>query len=1483
MKNVSALFKKSCQSDDVQCQVKVKVYDRLQRSIRCILDGDDFFEESLSIESQATSSDSFNIGGVCSTKFSVALTSKGIATLQENDAFAKNMCWVVTQYNKIDDTDFETPQSIDDFSVDIDGFEIKDAACPLGVFYISSVMNNDYSCDIEGYDGMLAFEKPIPATQLSVLQKEKKTIKDWVNWAFADCVWGRYNFTYEVDANTVNQDTLFVVSDDTNIATYRDMLGYLSILAGGFCTFDATGVFKIKRYSYSPVEVGLSHKKLIDGKFDDRLSVVTRVVSSVAGFDYERVATDTGNKNHVELGIAENPFLRGLQPYDQTSLDQSVLSALGNIADSIISKEFYGCDATLANCPYLELGDCVSVSRLVVSPDGNETDIVETSIIATSLTYSFGGDVELVSSSTVGDSPSVSSGDRSSSPKNSVVGKDSRVDDLIKDLNRTRYITKTVKVPLTYKKGDDYYENTGTPIVDTGMTWSSEYRVPGNANPKMSVNISTKRIGVGDVTDAFHVSDASRSGAIFTTEPVDISSFITDAASNVSNINVFADFTGVKQKLMLARYSPAFSATVEGVVPWNRRASASISVKYATPFVHEGYIYDEIKTPVKYSVTCHGELYNKFEDSAENEHIEATSDKSGSGSMYNIVPNLYYRRNSHYNYTSFLYSDPETMLNRKLPTFDMSFTSVGEMQQALGDAFQMKYSAFSRSRDGSIGTVGDGEFVTSEHVYYPQSSTSKTFNGTGRDGVSIPVGAAHTSMAGFQFSDVPSSMIETWLLPHWYLFNLPEALTVTYTVKEEVPSDVSGVATSVNENTKGIAELRSEVAALNKLATLLGYQTQVNAEDIAALQKAVDALIPSEDISAEIAKLQSQIDEINKKLDGGGSSTELANRVSTLETDVSGLKTKTDSLQSSITTLTSNVTTLESSVNALQTDNTSIHSDITAINTRLDGIGTTEEMQTQINELKSDVSDINTRLDNIGSTEEMAQNITDLTTRLTTAEGSISTLQSDMTTAKSDISSLGTRISANEYSISNITVTLDAIRKTLADHEKRITALEQGGGGEGGSGGEGGGGGNELAISDVWFEDANGNRIPETFCRDNVWYWQTDSYEELYLGISVTGASTPTTNQFYVQYDGSSWETFGSSTTELKSPDSFYAPSVDTIRKYKASATLGSDTVWSSEMQLGGFTPMNTTLSESGEYPTKTFTMTAEYGAPSAGFGEYRYKFGYAESESAEPTILQDWGSNNSITVTAGSAEVGGLTEVYVFAYATDGARTTRKVGFTKTVAQTLQITDNWFQRSVDGERLPDLLYKDGVWYSPYYGDYKYLYIGATSNVEGASKSFYYKRYGDDDTFYYQVGSTVTGDISSDSVNASSDGYDRRYIYKTVVTDGTSTAETTMQLAGYPGLGGSLEQLSQSGNTYTFKATSDSGLPSVGISEYKYKFRWFDPESTNYYVLQDYSTKDTVSFTLGSDVVGGSKSGLLYLDIKDGYETREDARDVPLG
>lgn len=1468
MKNVTALFKASCNSDVVQSLFKIFVYNKLGGSLYATLEGDDFFENSLTITSQATSSSSFNIGGVCAGKLTVTLTRAGVSKLKNASALRKGMCWKVVQWNKVADSS----QSTKDFSKNTDGTENTSGKCNLGVFYVSAVENNDYSCGITAYDGMLAFDKTVTSANNQYMQQNKKTVAGWVEWICGICVTGNYSFEHGVASGLPNSGMSFALSDDKTVSTYRDALGYLSIISGGFCTFDENGAFLIKDYSYTPVSLGMSHKRLITGKFDDKVSEITAVYSSVAGFDFERSSTGSSDKNSVEISISENPFIRGLQPYDKTEMDSSVLTSLNNLADAIIMKEFYGCDCTLSAYPFIDIGDCLSIDRVVVSEDGSATDIVETSIVVSEITYSAGSSIEIKSNSTSGSSTSISSGSRTSQPKVSSAATDNRVDDLIEGMAKYKYTTKTIKVPLTYENriGGSQTAELGTPIKQTGFSIGVNYN-SATESYVTTKNIQTEELNISIPDNAFHTSLPKDSmsdigggvgksyseGLKFFSIPVNLNSYISDAESKVSNIRVYADFSKAKRMCFLTMYHPMLGGD------WSNpqagcNSSGNLNIEYTTPFVFNDYAYRPIKSMMKFRVSGSFTVIR-----AEDDSTSLRGTVSGKQQAPGIKPDFQYS-NNYGDMESFMYAGDTAIA----PIFDMRFNTLAEMRKAIsatGFSFAYAPSEYYLGKKGLI-TVSAYDYSDGNGEPDSTETSVELFNYRPELLSVFGYADAFPTHADFiePWKDSDGKITGYYVNLHGYYTNLPENILLTYTVKEEVPDDINSVIDSINDNEKGIEELRAEVAELKELSVLTGYNVQNNTEDIAALQKAVDALDPSGDISAEIANLQSQIDEINKKLDEGGSTTELENRVSALETDVSGLKTTTGSLQSSVTALTSDVSTLKSNVEALQTDNTSIHSDITSINTKLDGIGTTEEMQTQINELQSDVASINTRLDNIGSTEEMAQQIADLSTRMTTAEGNISTLQSDMTTAKSAITSLGKRVSDNEYSISNITVTIEAIQKTLADHEKRITALEQGGGG-----------GDELAISEIWLEDKNGNKISSAFCKDDVWYWENDSDATLYLGISVTGASSETTNQFYVQYEGGSWETFGSTTTELKSPSSFYAPSEGTIRKYKASATLGSDTVESSELKLSGFPVMQTSLSESGDYPTKTFTLTASQGAPTVGVSEYKYKFGYAKSESAEPTILQDWGSVNSITVTAGSAEVGGLSEVYVSAYATDGARTTRKVGYTKTVAQTLAITDNWFQVVKTGERLPELLKKDGVWYYPYNGDNKYLYIGATASVSGASKSFYEKYHEKSDSQYTTVGEETTGDLSTVSINADSGGYDSRYDYKTQVTDGNDTVMNVMQLAGYSSLYGSLKQKRQSGSTYTYKASSDSGLPSVGISKYQYRFRWEDYNTETVYVLQDYSSVNTISFELGSATIGGSKEGYLRLDIKDGYETAE--------
>ena len=191
MKNVTDLFKESCNADIVSCMVKIEVSYNTSYEPIVTLSGDDLIENSIRISSQTTSYQSFTIGGVCSSRLNLTLSRKGVSKLKDSGAFRKGMCWKVIQWNKVNDDN----QDLTDFSVNIDGSENTSGKCKLGVFYVSKIDNDDYSCDIEAYDGMLAFEKSINATNLKFMRNNLKTTEEWVDYIVNKCRTLRYVFS----------------------------------------------------------------------------------------------------------------------------------------------------------------------------------------------------------------------------------------------------------------------------------------------------------------------------------------------------------------------------------------------------------------------------------------------------------------------------------------------------------------------------------------------------------------------------------------------------------------------------------------------------------------------------------------------------------------------------------------------------------------------------------------------------------------------------------------------------------------------------------------------------------------------------------------------------------------------------------------------------------------------------------------------------------------------------------------------------------------------------------------------------------------------------------------------------------------------------------------------------------------------------------------------------------------------------------------
>lgn len=475
MKSVSNAFKLSCDNDVIDSDFLVYVSKGKNGNVLCTLDNTDFIIQTMRLRGSSTSEQTISIGGVCSTEFTMTLTKKGVDKLQSNNSLKKNYCLHVVQWNKVDDEN----QSSESPIYNVDGSLNTSGRCDLGYYYISKIKNSDYDCEITAYDGMLRFDKAIGAKVLKHMKKNKKTISDWLAYFCTKLNNSYFSFSYSVSSKIVNSDLEVCISDDSEIDTYRQALGYLSALACGFATFTNNGDLIIQTYNTDTSVESINDKRLYDYDFDSYVSKVTSFSSSVAGFDFSLDYTgDKGSSEEIDIEVSENPFLRGLQKYDSDTLDSRIDTALTNIATSILGVCFYGCNVNVVQRPYLDLGDMVDVQRVVVNEDGSLSSINTTNIIVCSYDYSFCSSMSVTSSGATGTSTSSSSGKLSSSPKEKPSSTDSRVDELINDTKLTKKVKKRVPVDFTIVKG--IKEVDLIPADTLGLTY--EYDVDYNIN-----------------------------------------------------------------------------------------------------------------------------------------------------------------------------------------------------------------------------------------------------------------------------------------------------------------------------------------------------------------------------------------------------------------------------------------------------------------------------------------------------------------------------------------------------------------------------------------------------------------------------------------------------------------------------------------------------------------------------------------------------------------------------------------------------------------------------------------------------------------------------------------------------------------------------------------------------------------------------------------------------------------------------------------
>lgn len=928
MKNVTDLFKESCNADIVSCMVKIEVSYNTSYEPIVTLSGDDLIENSIRISSQTTSYQSFTIGGVCSSRLNVTLSRKGVSKLKDSGAFRKGMCWKVIQWNKVNDDN----QDSTNFSVNIDGSENTSGKCKLGVFYVSSIDNDDYSCDIEAYDGMLAFEKSINATNLKFMRNNLKTTEEWVDYIVNKCRTLGYVFSYNIASNLVNLNLQVKISDDVSVKTFREALGYLTILVGGFATFDEDGNLFIRTYDYIPVELTMSHKRLLSGKFDNEVSEITGFYSSVAGFDYENSVTNASTSNTVDIYVSENPFLRGIQEYNKTEANPDILNALTNISDSLLTKLFYGCDITVTAMPYIDLGDCLSVSRLVVSESGVSSDVINSNIVVCDMTYNFGSSLSIKSRSTSGTSTSSTTGDIGSNPKESD-GKDGRVDELIDAFTGVKYVYRTIEIPVTYDK----------PLFDNLSVFSIANRLDADVvateNDKgevikshsQEVRIRTSKVSKprGEFIDKDVYDTQDGEGVLsaynMNCQSGSIMDYIIDPIESIDDISLKLSFEKTRKSTGFscnAIQAPLECFKVDTTIDYklmedyHTETDIEGDLWYKGDFQDpdeykkDGYIVDFWNYPPRssaFAVLNYNFLdggfnwYSLDEDRAlfscnlhgewKSHNLDIENGSKGYGgadvlfSTSKIKTSVYIKDGSN------------SYVNTGSKGIDKNYT-LDEFKSAFGnnESLQVKFeSSFEKGWN-----FGWGEISGSKSASYSSSSAGDVIDSDTylRNLMQNIKAQSGIGTYGWFIKDAFGSDNINYAVAY---DNLPEYATLRYRAKVEVKEDINAVIDAINQGVSA----NEDVSSVNEAVILLGDRVTDLSDNVTAL-------------SAEVATMKGDIASLRSCCNDVKSSIETLNTgYSSLNESVNGLNSAVSGLSGSVDSITSRLDAIDLAVAAI--------------------------------------------------------------------------------------------------------------------------------------------------------------------------------------------------------------------------------------------------------------------------------------------------------------------------------------------------------------------------------------------------------------------------------------------------------------------------------------------------------------------------------------------------------------------------------------
>lgn len=344
----------------------------------CTLTEKDFEENTLVITASALASSGFNVGGTSMAQLSLTLTRDGLHKMQTATTLRRKAKLTVITVEK--------------------GITTK-----RGEFFITELKVSDYSAELTCYDGMVSFDDNLSESDLELLRNTGRTLVDLFDFCIKHTDKSKqYKVSLDttvINGNLMNGGISFKLAKDASVTTYRNILEYASMLAGGFAYMTVDNQLSLGFFTTDVPTDTIESDRVMDYSEDAYPSIVEKVKTSIAGFDIEKVGRSDATKDGLTLAFYENPFLRGFVGENPTELPSVVTTVFDNIANKLLNTTVTGGAVNFVDNDMgvtYELGKPITVLRKVIPYNGSgATDEVESKLLVTGYTYTYGMGVSL--------------------------------------------------------------------------------------------------------------------------------------------------------------------------------------------------------------------------------------------------------------------------------------------------------------------------------------------------------------------------------------------------------------------------------------------------------------------------------------------------------------------------------------------------------------------------------------------------------------------------------------------------------------------------------------------------------------------------------------------------------------------------------------------------------------------------------------------------------------------------------------------------------------------------------------------------------------------------------------------------------------------------------------------------------------------------------------------------------------------------------